>query len=61
MAGAASGEIHYLVFTDGGVGGVGETLRRVDWARVTLAGKALSIDADPAALPTVERDQWPAR
>ena len=37
-------------------------LQVAQWVREDIvAGKALSIDADPAALPTVERDQWPAR
>lgn len=60
MAGMTSGAIRYLVFTDGGVAGVGETLRQVDWERVTVAGKALSLDSDPKTFPTIERDQWPA-
>lgn len=61
MAGVSSGSIRYLVFSDGGVAGVGETLRQVDWARVTVDGKRLSFDGDIKALPTIERDQWPGR
>jgi hypothetical protein len=61
MAGASSGRLAYLVFTDGGVAGVGETLRRIDWSDVAVDGEALNIERDPAMLPTVERDQWPGR
>jgi hypothetical protein len=61
MAGQSSGRLAYLVFTDGGVAGVGETLRRVAWDEVRVDGDALTIARDPASLPTVERDQWPGR
>ena len=61
MAGVSSGAIRYLVFTDGGVAGVGETLRQADWESVTVNGTTMSLDGDPEALPAIERDQWPAR
>ena len=61
MAGASSGRLAYLVVTDGGVAGVGETLRRVDWSDVVVDDETLTIACDPAMLPTVERDQWPGR
>lgn len=61
MAGASSGKLAYLVFTDGGVAGVGETLRRVDWEKVEIADETLIIEGDAAELPKVERDQWPGR
>ena len=61
MVGASSGRIAYLVFTDGGVAGVGETLRRVDWDDVAVEGEALTLASDAAGFPQVERDQWPGR
>ena len=61
MAGASSGRLAYLVFTDGGVAGVGETLRRVDWDQVSVEEAGFRISGDPALLPSVERDQWPGR
>ena len=61
MAGASSGRLAYLVFTDGGVAGVGETLRRVDWDNVNIDGETLTLVGDAARFPEVERDQWPGR
>ena len=61
MAGASSGRLVYAVFTDGGVAGVGETLRRVDWDKVAIDGDVLTVAGDAARLPEVERDQWPGR
>lgn len=61
MAGAASGAIRYVVLSDGGVAGVGETLRRADWEELRVEGDELILDRDPAELPEVERDRWPAR
>jgi membrane protein implicated in regulation of membrane protease activity len=61
MAGESSGRLAYLVFTDGGVAGVGETIRRVDWDEVAVEGQLVRISRDPAKLPSVERDQWPGR
>ena len=61
MAGASSGRLAYLVFTDGGVAGVGETLRRVDWERVAVDGETIILAGVATDLPEVERDQWPGR
>ena len=61
MAGASSGRLAYLVFTDGGVAGVGETLRRVDWDEVAVEDDGLVVRCDVSRLPEVERDQWPGR
>jgi hypothetical protein len=64
MAGCRSGRLDYLVVSEGGVGGVGETLRRVAWAdcrverdevRSTLAASQFR------SLQKVEPDRWPAR
>jgi hypothetical protein len=64
MAGCGSGGVRYLVVSSGGVGGVGEVFRRVDWNHVGVTSDTIRF-AGPqsrfAALPTVEKDQWPAR
>lgn len=61
MAGTSTGRLVYLVFTDGGVAGVGETLRRVAWEEVTVRDQSFDLTVNPASLPTVERDRWPGR
>jgi hypothetical protein len=61
MAGGSSGSIRYVILSDGGIAGVGETLRRADWERLTIEGERLLLDRDPAELPEVERNRWPAR
>ncbi len=64
MAGCSSGRISYLVVAEGGVGGVGETLRRLDWNDVSVDGDTILASVDRAAferLDVIEKDQWPAR
>ena len=64
MAGCSSGRIAYLVVAEGGVGGVGETLRRLDWKQVAVDGEIIRADIDRAAftrLDVIEKDRWPAR
>ncbi len=61
MAGSTSGAIRYVVFTDGGVAGVGETLRQADWDQVEASSDGFVLACDPDSLPTVERDRWPGR
>ncbi|MEO6432581.1 MAG: PRC-barrel domain containing protein [Sphingomicrobium sp.] len=62
LAGAASGKIRYLVFSDGGVAGVGETLRRIDWPNLAIEGEGVraNLDGGIQGLARVERGQWPA-
>jgi membrane protein implicated in regulation of membrane protease activity len=64
MAGCSNGSIRYLVVSEGGIAGVGETLRRLDWTGVRVDGDTIrcSLDA-PAlcALDPIEADHWPAR
>jgi len=61
MAGCISGRLNYLVVSQGGVAGVGETLRRLPWNAVTVDGEQVATDTDPAQLEELARDQWPAR
>lgn len=64
MAGQGSGRLAYVVVSEGGLAGVGEHFRRLDWSaarvdgdRLLLAGTRPRFDA----LPEVAKDEWPAR
>ena len=62
MIGCSSGRLHYLVAADGGIAGVGETLRRVDWTRLSVEGEAFRTRLRPAefrALQELDKDDWP--
>jgi len=61
MAGSASGRLSYVVVSDGGVAGVGETLRRLPWSAAIVDGDQLVTDLDRLQLEELPRDQWPAR
>lgn len=64
MAGCSSGRIAYLVVAEGGLGGVGETLRRVEWADVMVDQDRVHAAFDQArfaTLETLEKDKWPGR
>ena len=62
MAGCASGRIDYLVVSDGGVAGVGETLRRIPLDAIRIEGESVRLDrGDLSTFETVDRDQWAAR
>ena len=64
MCGCDSGRVSYVVVSEGGVGGIGETLRRLDWTHVTGSGEQLRTALSPAQfaeLEELQRDQWPAR
>jgi membrane protein implicated in regulation of membrane protease activity len=64
MAGCGSGRLSYVVVSEGGVAGVGETLRRLPWSRARVKGEQLAAEMDKAAFERLEqlpRDQWPAR
>jgi len=64
MAGCHSGRLSYVVVSEGGIGGVGETLRRVPWSSAHVDGEVLKtrLSAEQFhTLEALERDQWPAR
>jgi hypothetical protein len=64
MAGCSSGRLSYVVVSQGGVAGVGETLRRLPWSTIAAEPDRLTTSLDPTkfdALEEVARDQWPAR
>jgi hypothetical protein len=64
MLGCRSGSPSYLVIAAGGVAGVGETLRRVEWDTTRVDGENLvtSLTAGEFARATaLTKDQWPGR
>ncbi len=64
MIGCSSGRLAYLVVAEGGLAGVGEVLRRVEWSGAEIAGDEVTTRLDGAAfarLPTLARDNWPGR
>ncbi len=64
MIGCRSGQLNYLVVTEGGVAGVGERLRRIDWSDAELDGDQVRAGVDAggfARLPELAKDNWPGR
>ena len=64
MAECESGRLGYVVVSEGGVAGVGETLRRVPWRLVRVDEEkvlATMTRDEFEGLEAVPRDQWPAR
>ena len=64
MLGCASGTPAYIVVAEGGVAGVGETLRRIDWDVAKVADERLVTtltSAEFKRLEILERDAWPGR
>lgn len=63
MAGCTSGRIIYLVVAEGGVAGVGETLRRLDWTGCSVDGDCVNAPIGQpqfCSLAPLEADHWPA-
>ena len=64
MAGCASGKLAYVVVSQGGVGGIGETLHRLPWGAASVAGEQLVTklrEKEFGGLDELSRDEWPAR
>ena len=64
MIGSASGRIHYLVASAGGMAGVGEQLHRVDWRFADFRDDAIILAMTKeqfGRLPRIAKDHWPAR
>jgi hypothetical protein len=63
MAGSRSGRISYVVVSQGGVAGIGETLRRLPWSDATIKDGNIVSQLDATAfqlLEQISRDEWPA-
>lgn len=64
MLSCDGGRLRYLVVASGGLAGVGETFRRVDWHYAGVKDGAVKTDLSPtrfAALPELQKDDWPGR
>jgi hypothetical protein len=64
MAGCGSGRLSYVVVSQGGVAGVGETLRRLPWSAACVHGDKLSASLSAGEferLEELQRDRWPGR
>ena len=64
MAGCQSGRLAYIVVAEGGLAGVGETLRRLSWADACVEGEVVKSHLSPrqvARLEELPKDEWPAR
>jgi len=64
MAGCASGKVAYIVVSEGGVAGVGETLRRLPWSDVHVEGDSVLSRLNEKQFSRLEqlaKDEWPAR
>jgi len=64
MTGERSGRLAYVVVSEGGVAGVGERMRRLDWHDARVDGDRLVARLDPErfrALPELAKDKWPGR
>ena len=62
MAGCSSGRVHYVVASQGGIAGVGETLRRLPWSEASADSDKLIAAVDRFdGLAEIEKDQWPVR
>lgn len=64
MLGCGSGRPKYLVVAEGGMAGVGEKLRRVEWSEAHVEGERIVTTLaahDFARGDLLDRDEWPGR
>jgi len=64
MASCESGQIVYLMVSEGGVAGAGETLHRIPWNEIRAEADRVVTglsERQLLALEPVPKDQWPAR
>lgn len=63
MAGCRTGRLAYLVVAEGGVAGIGQTLRRLPWSGCSVDGDRVHAPIELSricALDPLEPDHWPA-
>lgn len=63
MAGCASGRIAYVVVAEGGVAGMGQTLRRLPWTGCSVDEECVNAPVEQSRFCTLEElepDHWPA-
>jgi hypothetical protein len=64
MLGCTSGRLNYVVIARGGLAGVGETFRRLNWKDARVDNGAVQVDMvdrDLVRLPELAKDNWPGR
>lgn len=64
MLGSRSGRPCYLVVAEGGVAGVGETFRRVEWSDAQIEGDRLTTTLSAgefARTEQLDKSEWPGR
>ena len=64
MLSCDGGTLRYLVVSQGGVAGVGETFRRVDWTFAGVQDGAVKTDMTEREfeqLPEIRKDRWPGQ
>jgi hypothetical protein len=64
MAGCSSGRLSYIVVSEGGVAGVGETLRRLPWSQAAVDRDVIVTKLhreEFSRLEILPRDEWPGR
>ena len=54
LAACSSGRFSHLIIAEGGVAGVGETLRKLPWDKVKMVGDTLVTDLDSARIQRLE-------
>jgi hypothetical protein len=62
MIGCSSGRLSYLAVAEGGVAGVGETLRQLEWKDVSVEEDGFRVRISPQrfrSLPLLDKDDWP--
>lgn len=62
MAGCGSGKVRYVVASQGGVAGLGETLRKIPWEQAQFDSNRLVVEGhEMRRFAEIEKDEWPAR
>lgn len=60
MAGCSTGSLRYVIVSEGGVAGLGETLRKLPWHDAHM-NEDILVAERVEGLPEISRDEWPTR